>query len=87
MQGNTNPLQKLQLGVMGAVAEFERCLILERQREGIELAKKKVDTSSIKAKVKNVIDFCNLLLESIGDDKLSAEECDRIVDSAEKLIQ
>ena len=41
MQGNTNPLQKLQLGVMGAVAEFERCLILERQREGIELAKKK----------------------------------------------
>lgn len=40
-QGNSNPLQKLQLEVMGAVAEFERCLILERQREGIELAKEK----------------------------------------------
>ena len=38
-QGNSNPLQKLQLEVMGAVAEFERCLILERQREGIAIAK------------------------------------------------
>ena len=36
---NDNPLQRLQLGVMGAVAEFERSLILERQREGIALAK------------------------------------------------
>ncbi len=30
----------LMLSVMGAVAEFERALIRERQREGIEVAKK-----------------------------------------------
>lgn len=36
-----NPIQKLQLQVMGAVAEFERKLILERQKEGIALAKAK----------------------------------------------
>ena len=66
---------------------FAKKYIISIINDSIELAKKKVDTSSIKAKVKNVIDFCNLLLESIEDDKLSAEECDRIVDSAEKLIQ
>ena len=66
---------------------FARKYIISIINDSLELAKKKVDTSSIKAKVKNVIDFCNLLLESIEDDKLSAEECDRIVDSAEKLIQ
>lgn len=34
-----SPMSKLILGVMGAVAEFERELIHERQREGIALAK------------------------------------------------
>ena len=66
---------------------FAKKYIISIINDSLELAKKKVDTSSIKAKVKNVIDFCNLLLKSIEDDKLSAEECDKIVDSAEKLIQ
>ncbi len=34
-------MSKLLLSVMGAFAEFERALIRERQREGIELAKKR----------------------------------------------
>lgn len=36
-----SPMSKLVLGVMGAVAEFERELIHERQREGIALAKER----------------------------------------------
>ncbi|SIJ61665.1 site-specific recombinase PinR [Mycobacteroides abscessus subsp. bolletii] len=36
-----DPCAVLMLSVMGAVAEFERALILERQREGIALAKDK----------------------------------------------
>lgn len=39
--GESNPMQELQLAVMGAVAQFERAMIKERQREGIELAKAK----------------------------------------------
>jgi DNA invertase Pin-like site-specific DNA recombinase len=35
-----NPQSTLFLSVMGAFAEFERSLIRERQREGIELAKR-----------------------------------------------
>lgn len=35
----SNPIAKLMLQVMGAVAEFERSIILERQREGIAAAK------------------------------------------------
>ena len=66
---------------------FAKKYIISIINDSLELAKKKVDTDSIKAKVKNVIEFCNLLLNSIEDDKLSAEECDKIVDSAEKLIQ
>lgn len=34
-----NPTARLMLGVMGAVAEFERLMIRQRQREGIEAAK------------------------------------------------
>jgi hypothetical protein len=36
-----NPVGPLQLGVLMAVAEFERALIRERQREGIALAKQR----------------------------------------------
>jgi DNA invertase Pin-like site-specific DNA recombinase len=40
--GDTNdPCAVLMLSVMGAVAEFERALLLERQREGIAVAKTK----------------------------------------------
>lgn len=34
------PAGKLQMTMMAAIAEFERAMILERQREGIALAKK-----------------------------------------------
>jgi len=39
--GEDSPMAKLMLSVMGAFAEFERALILERQREGIALAKQR----------------------------------------------
>jgi DNA invertase Pin-like site-specific DNA recombinase len=39
--GENNPLSILMLSLVGAVAEFERALIRERQREGIALAKAK----------------------------------------------
>jgi DNA invertase Pin-like site-specific DNA recombinase len=39
--GDDSPMATLMLSVMGAFAEFERALIQERQREGIELAKRR----------------------------------------------
>jgi DNA invertase Pin-like site-specific DNA recombinase len=39
--GEDSPMANLLLSVIGAIAEFERQLIRERQREGIELAKKR----------------------------------------------
>ena len=38
--GEDSPMAKLMLSVMGAIHEFDRALIKERQREGIALAKK-----------------------------------------------
>lgn len=37
--GNDSPMSMLLLQLLGAVAQFERSLILERQREGIAIAK------------------------------------------------
>jgi DNA invertase Pin-like site-specific DNA recombinase len=39
--GEDSPMANLMLSVMGAVAEFERALLRERQREGITLAKQR----------------------------------------------
>jgi DNA invertase Pin-like site-specific DNA recombinase len=39
--GEDSPMAMLLLSVMGAMAEFERSLIRERQREGVALAKQK----------------------------------------------
>ncbi len=38
--GVDNPMSNLMLSLMGAFAEFEHAFIMERQREGIEAAKK-----------------------------------------------
>ena len=37
--GEDSPMSHLLLSMLGAVAEFERSIILERQREGIAIAK------------------------------------------------
>lgn len=39
--GEDSPMSQLLLSMLGAVAEFERALIRERQREGIAIAKAK----------------------------------------------
>jgi DNA invertase Pin-like site-specific DNA recombinase len=39
--GDASPMNLFLLSVMGAFAEFERAIIRERQREGIELAKRR----------------------------------------------
>ena len=38
--GQDSPMANLLLSMLGAVAEFERAIILERQKEGIALAKR-----------------------------------------------
>jgi DNA invertase Pin-like site-specific DNA recombinase len=40
-KGDNSPLDNLLLNVIGAVSEFEKALINERQREGIEQAKRR----------------------------------------------
>ena len=37
--GDDSPMSKLLLGILGSIAEFERALIKERQKEGIAAAK------------------------------------------------
>jgi DNA invertase Pin-like site-specific DNA recombinase len=37
--GDDSPMSKMLLGIMGSVAQFERSMILERQREGVAKAR------------------------------------------------
>jgi DNA invertase Pin-like site-specific DNA recombinase len=56
--GEANPMQDLMLSMLGAVYQFERSMLLERQKEGVQQAKAagkykggkpRVDTEAIKA--------------------------------------
>jgi DNA invertase Pin-like site-specific DNA recombinase len=49
--GEDNPFQTLQLQIIGAVAQFERSIIKERQREGIAKAQAKGKHCGRKAKL------------------------------------
>ena len=66
-----NAMSKLLLSVMGAFAEFERNLILERQREGIALAKargvykgrRSQFTKNDKIEIKKLVDAGNKVVD------------------------
>ena len=51
--GNDSAQAKLFLNVMGCVAEFERNMMLERQKEGIAIAKKAGKFKGTKPKFNN----------------------------------
>ncbi|MNQ84231.1 Transposon gamma-delta resolvase [compost metagenome] len=64
--GEPNPMQELMLSLLGSVAQFERSMIRERQREGIAKAKeagvykgraKAVDDAAIRAAVENGMSY------------------------------
>ena len=54
--GNDAAMTKLLMSMLGAVAEFERSMIRERQREGIELAKKRGVYKGRKPTARSVIE-------------------------------
>jgi DNA invertase Pin-like site-specific DNA recombinase len=47
--GEDSPMATLMLSIMGAVAAFERAMILERQREGVALAKRCAECGKTRA--------------------------------------
>lgn len=51
----SDPMKQLMLNMMGAFAEFERCIILERRREGVAVAHEKGVKFGRKAKVTSEI--------------------------------
>lgn len=51
--GEASPMQQLMLSLLGSVAQFERSMIRERQREGIAKAK---EAGAYKGRVKTVDD-------------------------------
>lgn len=73
--GEDSPMSTLLLSMLGAVAEFERALILERQREGIALAKARGVYKGRKAKLNadQAEKLCDRLAAGESATKLAAE--------------
>jgi DNA invertase Pin-like site-specific DNA recombinase len=69
--GEENPMATLLLQVMGAIAQFERALIRERQREGIAAAKAK--GKQVGAKPKLTAEQITEIRERIAQSAIKAE--------------
>lgn len=80
--GTTDPMQDLMLNVMGAVAQFEKALINERQREGI--AKAKAQGVYSKERTKRVAPDAILGLLAEGK---SHSEVAKLLDCSTKTVQ
>jgi DNA invertase Pin-like site-specific DNA recombinase len=59
----SNPMNDLMLTILGAIYQFERSMLLERQREGIAIAK-----SAGKYKGKQTVKPVDKIKQSISDD-------------------
>ncbi len=73
--GKGSPMENLLLNVMGAFAEFERAIIMERQAEGIAIAKQK---GKYKGRVRKltpaqVEDMCRRMRDGESRKKLADE--------------
>ena len=53
----------------------------------LEAATKKTDLELWKSRVKKVIQLCQRLSDALDDNKLTAEETEKIVDAATSLIK
>ena len=70
----STPTGKFMLTTIGAIAEFERSLILERQREGIAIAKRKgVYKGRKKIMVEDLPEFDRLYMQYMRHDISKAE--------------
>ena len=91
--GTQNPMQTLMFDMLGAFAEFERSMIKERQREGIEKAKergvynkdkrKKVDYTELNAAIESGMSYRQVAEKfSVG-----VGTVDRAVKAHKKAVQ
>ncbi len=71
--GNSDPMQELMLSVMGSVAQFEKAMINERQREGIAKAKAKGVYSKSRRKQVDAATVLNLLADGRSHSAIATE--------------
>lgn len=71
----STPAGRLQMIMLAAISEFERAMILERQREGIEIAKKKGKYKGRKAvSIPNIGDYHQKYMSRQGTKTSIAKE-------------
>ena len=82
------PAGKLQMTMMAAIAEFERAMILERQREGIAIAKREGKYKGRKAvSVPNIGEYYQKYMSRQATKTSIAEELDISRTTLDKLFK
>lgn len=71
--GTNDPMQELMLSVMGSVAQFEKAMINERQREGIAKAKAKGVYSKPRTRRVDSSKVLELLTEGLSHSMIAKE--------------
>jgi len=74
-QQDRNPMTELMLNMLGSFAQFERDMIRERQREGIEIAKVKGRYRGRKKTLsdKQVLEIKELAFQGVSKNKIAKE--------------
>ena len=73
---------------MSAIVKFfAKKYVISIINDLLEAAAKKTDIELWKSRVKKVIQFCQRLSDALDDNKLTAEESEKIVDAATSLIK
>ena len=84
----STPAGRLQMIMLAAISEFERAMILERQREGIEIAKKKGKYKGRKAiSVPNIADYYQKYMTRQGSKASIARELGICRTTLDKLFK
>jgi DNA invertase Pin-like site-specific DNA recombinase len=83
--GDDSPMSKLMLSILGGVAEFERSIIKERQREGIAVAKGKGVYRGRKSAL--TLDQVNAIRQRAGAGERKASLAREFMVSRETLYQ
>ena len=84
----SKPVGRLQMTMMAAIAEFERAMILERQREGIAIAKREGKYKGRKAvSVPNIGDYYQKYMTRQGSKTSIAKEIGICRTTLDKLFK
>lgn len=83
---DSNPMSELMLSMLGAIAQFERAMIKERQKEGIAIAKKNGVYKGRSTAMRRKAEVVELLNSGVSQRKI-AEQLGISLSSVQRIVK